>query len=383
MNDTLKSLLKALIPLLLLGVVVYSFLSGGPTKMFQNENPPVEIIHVLRHTLSDDLIELEVVNSGTDSVYIAQVMVRGAFWNHKVVPGRQLDSLETASVIIPFPWNAGEPIEILLVTSTGLTFDYEIEVASNTPETTLRALLKFATIGLYVGILPVALGICWFPFLRKSSGRTLGFLTYFTVGLLIFLTVGSAAEGIEATELLPESFGGTSLFMLGFIGTFLILFAIDKKNVSGNSDVNPISWTIALGIGVHNLGEGLAIGAAYVLGEITLGSMLIVGFIIHNFTEGVAIITPILRNNVRVANLVKLGLLAGAPAIIGCWIGVFTYSQIWSVFFLGVGTGALLQVIIMILKQTKWPEEINQFNIVAVITGYLLMYATSLLVGIS
>src|SRR3989338_7141046 len=119
----------ALGPLILLGVVIGLFLSGGPTKIFQTNLPAVEQLHVLRHTLQKDEIKLEVINSGPDPVTIAQVMVRGAFWYHEITPKRNLNPLEKAEVIIPYPWNVGEPIGILLVTSTGLTFGYEIEVA--------------------------------------------------------------------------------------------------------------------------------------------------------------------------------------------------------------------------------------------------------------
>ncbi|MCH7505658.1 metal transporter [PVC group bacterium] len=383
-QSILKMTLLGLVPLVVLGLVVYSFFLGGPTKIFQSDLPPVEDIHVLNHTLEKDLIFLNVINSGTDDVFIAQVMVRGAFWNHEVSPERNLSPLKTALVTIPFPWNIGEPIEIILLTSSGITFDYEIEVASITPQVSFAALGRFGMLGIYVGVIPVALGICWFPFLRRLKKTAMDFLIYVTVGLLAFLTIDAFLEGFEAAEALPGMFHGAALLILGFIGTYLILLGIGARVGEKHKDSSPgmtIAWIMALGIGFHNFGEGLAIGSAYVLGELSLGALLVIGFTLHNATEGIAIVAPILKEKVKLSGLCKLGLLAGVPTIFGCWIGAFTYSQIWAIFFLGVGAGALAQVIGAILGRRTRSNLLQPFNILGIIMGYLLMYGTGLLVG--
>src|SRR5262245_66054429 len=130
----------------------------------------------MRHTLGRDVIYLDVVNSGPDPVSIAQVIVRGAFWQHDAAPSRTLQPLDTARVTIPFPWNPGEPVEIQMLTSSGLTFNHEIEIASTTPTPTPAAFARFSLLGVYVGVIPVALGIAWFPFLRRLGRTGLGFL---------------------------------------------------------------------------------------------------------------------------------------------------------------------------------------------------------------
>lgn len=380
----LKSFLLAIFPVIILGAIVASFLSGGPTKIFETEIPPVEEIHVMRHTLSEDLIKLDVMNTGTDPVTIAQVMVRGAFWNHSVSPKRRLQPLESSRVEIPFPWNIGEPIEIILLTSTGLPFDYEIEVASNTPTITKRSIGRFAMIGIYVGVIPVALGICWFPFLRRLRKTALDFVTYVTVGLLAFLTIDALHEAGEVVETLPGVLNGTALIVLGIMGTIFILLGIEKRNEaqkSTNGNNVAIAWLVALAIGLHNLGEGLAIGSAYVLGEMTLGAMLVIGFTIHNATEGIAIVTPILKERVDIKRLVLLAALGGIPTIFGCWIGAFTYSPLWSVLFLGIGVGALIQVIILILSRRTINEIVQPLNVCGLLVGYMIMYGTGILVG--
>ena len=319
-----------------------------------------------------------------DPTTIAQVIVRGAFWFHEVTPSRVLEPLDTARVTIPFPWNLGEPVEIALLTSTGLTFDYGIEVASPTPRPTAGALGRFALIGLFVGVIPVGLGMTWFPFLRRLGGAGLGFLLHLTVGLLAFLVVDAVFDGLEVAENLPGIYHGKALLVLGFVGALLILMGVQvggqaKRGTARSGAL--VAWLIALGIGLHNLGEGLAIGSAYVLGELTLGALLIVGFTLHNATEGIAIVAPILDQRARISRLAGLGLLAGGPTIIGCWIGAFTYSQVWALLFLGIGAGAIVQVIAAIVGRKPLTETLAPLNVFGLLVGFLLMYGTGMLVG--
>lgn len=383
-QNIFSTIFLALLPLGLLGAVIMHLLSGGPTKIFQVEIPPVEEIHVLRHVLEKNKITLEVINSGPDPTYIAQVMVRGAFWNHEVSPKRELNSLETAQITMHYPWVFGEPYEILILTASGLAFDYEIEVAMETPKPTLAAFGRFAMLGIYVGVIPVALGIFWFPVLRLLRAKAMNFLLYLTSGLLAFLALEAVVEGLEVAGELPEVFRGTALLAFGLIAAYLILRSIDnhkREQADEKAHALALSWTVALGIGLHNLGEGLAIGSAYVLGELSLGTMLVVGFTIHNVTEGIAIIAPILKRQFELKLLVGLGLLAGAPTIIGCWIGAFTFSPVWAVLFLGIGAGAIIQVIGAIIGRHSLAVRLSPVNILGMAIGFLLMYATGLFVG--
>ena len=380
-----RTIILALVPLVLLGLVVYALLQRGPMAIFKTDLPPVEHLHILRHTLATDVINLDVVNAGPDISTVAQVMVRGAFWQHQVSPQRSLKPLDTARVSIPFPWNIGEPVEIILLTSTGLTFEYTIEVAALTPQPTVAALGRFALLGTYVGVIPVALGIAWFPFLRRLGSKAIGFLLYLTVGLLAFLVVDAVGEGLEAAEGLPQVYHGAALLILGLVGAYLLLRGVEaraRQKLAGTaSSAVVVAWLIALGIGLHNLGEGLAIGSAYVLGELGLGALLVVGFTLHNATEGIAIVSPILTEKTNLRRLVGLGALAGGPTILGCWIGAFTYSQVWAVLFLGVGAGAIVQVIWAIVGRRPMAETLAPLNLAGLVVGYLIMYATGLLVG--
>jgi zinc transporter ZupT len=376
--------LLALVPVALLALVIGFLVRGGARQMFGSDLPPVEEIHVLRHVLASDVIHLDLLNAGSDPTTVAQVMVRGAFWHHEVEPAREIRPLRSARLTIPFPWNDGEPVEIVMLTASGITFDYEIEVAAATPRASLAALGRFALLGVFVGVIPVGLGIAWFPFLRRLGKTALGFLLYLTVGLLAFLVVDAIEDGLETAGDLPDAYHGMALLVLGVVGAFLLLFGVEARARArrGNAASGAVvAWLIALGIGLHNLGEGLAIGSAYVLGEVTLGALLVVGFTLHNATEGIAIVSPILESGSSLRRLIGLGALAGAPTILGCWIGAFTFSQVWALLFLGIGAGAIVQVIVAIAGRRPLAETVSPVNLAGLLAGYLLMYGTGIMVG--
>ena len=144
---------------------------------------------------------------------------------------------------------------------------------------------------------------------------------------------------------------------------------------------------IASGIGLHNLAEGLAIGAAYALGEISLGSMLVLGFMLNNITEGLAIVAPLAKSGAALRRLVLLGAIAGLPTIAGAWIGGFTYSPVWALLFLAVGAGAIFQVAWQILAQMAQQRQeksslLDFTNVGGLMAGFLIMYTTGLLVAV-
>ena len=101
---------------------------------------------------------------------------------------------------------------------------------------------------------------------------------------------------------------------------------------------------IAIGIGLHNLGEGVAIGSAYTAGALALGAFLVIGFALHNTTEGLAIVAPIAHERMTVGRLALLGLVAGAPAVLGAWIGAAAFNRSIAAFLFGFGAGAIVQV---------------------------------------
>ena len=387
----------ALLPVALLAGLILLLLRTGPTDALKPQGtPPVERLSISRLDLSADGIVTTVLNDGPDPVTIAQVQVDDAYWDFTVEPRAELTHLGRATLRIPYPWVEGDAHMVRILTSTGATFEREIPVAVETPRPALRFVGIFALIGLYVGVIPVAIGLLWFPLVARLGERGLDFVLALTVGLLVFLMVDATAEGLEAAATIPASFQGTALFTFAAGGAYLALAALARW-LQGRRDAGvPAAWSLALlvaiGIGLHNLGEGLAIGAAFALGEAALGSLLIVGFTLHNTTEGLAIVAPLARQATTrdmptpLWSLIKLGLIGGVPTIAGAWLGGFVYSPVWSLVFLAVGVGAIAQVVVQIVRQMAGDEPLGRFLATAPVVsglfaGFIVMYATGMLIG--
>jgi zinc transporter ZupT len=387
--------LVALVPLALLAVLIALILKTTPAGLLRGEGaPPVEQLVVQRAVLGPEGITLLVLNDGPDPVTIAQVMVDDAYWAFTAERGSVLKHLGRTSLAIPYPWVVGEAHIVKIVTSTGTTFEHEIPVAVRTPRPDGRSLLAFTLIGVYVGVIPVALGLLWFP-LASRLGRTgLDVLLALTIGLLLFLLIDAAHEGLEKAAEMPASFQGVALFVTAAGAAYLALESIGawlrarKVRAAGSSASagSILALLVAIGIGLHNLGEGLAIGAAFALGEAALGTLLIVGFTLHNTTEGLAIIAPIAGDRPSIWHLVRLGLIGGVPTIAGAWIGGLIYSPVAAVVFLGLGAGAIGQVIAQISKQVAGDRPlVERFAsaplMLGLFAGIAVMYATGMLVG--
>jgi zinc transporter ZupT len=378
---------SALAPVLLLAGLVYWFFHGG-AKLIERNVPPIEQVSIRRVELSPGQFKITVRNTGPMPVDMTLVTVDEAIWKAEFSPSRHLERLQEGVVRIPFDWVQGDPYKIALFTANGLSFEKEIAVAAETPKPSAKLLWVFTAMGVYVGILPVAAGILWLPFLRQLSGQWTYFLLSLTLGLLVFLGVDAWHEGMEAADKLPGVFQGVAVVVIGFVVAFLAITATDRWTRAavtrrGGDTAMVLAYMVAFGIGVHNYGEGLAIGGAYAVGEIALGALLLLGFAIHNTTEGLAIVAPLTRTRVSIRHLILLGFIGGAPAILGCWMGGFTYSDFWAVFFLAVGAGAIFQVVWTIgrsMMQTPQGSLFSPRNAVGFVTGLLLMYGTALLV---
>ncbi len=375
-----------LLPILLLAGVIAAFLAtGGGLDL---ESPaPVEGLTVERYHLQRGMIELHVRNTGPEELTISQVVINSAVWPFTVEPNATIPRLGKAVVHLDYGWNTGEAYAITLFTSNAIAFNVDIPVAFVTPEPTGKTFWSFALIGLYVGVIPIFLGIFWFPALRQLGRRWMVFLMAITAGLLIFLGLDTLSEALEQAAEVGGPFQGIGLVGIGAVATFLLLDAIGKAQTGIQRDEAAqrlsIAYMIATGIGLHNLGEGLAIGAAYNVGEIALGSFLVVGFIIQNITEGLGIIAPVLRDRPQVRQLALMGLVGGAPAILGAWIGGFAPSPVLAVLFLAIGTGAIFEVVYEVGKLiqkdlAREPMPMTVFS--GVLAGMVLLWVTGLFI---
>ena len=132
----------------------------------ERRGPPAEELAVERTVLSPGAIEVTVRNDGPDAVSIAQVVVNDAFAQFSGAE-EPIGRLETATVRVVQPWVEGEAYEVALVTSTGGTIVHEIPVAVETPAADAGFFGLMALLGIYVGVIPVALGMLWLPWMRR------------------------------------------------------------------------------------------------------------------------------------------------------------------------------------------------------------------------
>jgi ZIP family zinc transporter len=375
-----------ILPLVLLGGVILLFLTtGGGLEL--STPAPVEALTIERTVLRPGIIEIAVRNAGPEDLTIAQVIINNAVWPHSVSPGATIPRLGSAIIHLDYPWAYGEAYAIRIFSTNAIPFDLEIPVAFVTPQSDGRTFLGFTLIGLYVGVIPVYLGLFWFPALRQLGRRWMVFLLAVTAGLLVFLGLDTLAEALEQVNEVPGPLQGIGLVGIGVVGIFFLLDAISRRQVAtGKSEASQrltLAYMIAIGIGLHNLGEGLAIGAAYNVGKIALGAFLVVGFIIQNITEGLGIIAPVLRDRPALSNLALMGLVGGAPAIVGAWIGGFAPSPTLAVLFLGIGAGAVFEVVYEIAKliHKDTAREAMPLTVFSgVIAGMLLLWVTGLLI---
>lgn len=385
-----KMIVSGVIPFLLIVVLaVYIF---GPGSDLLDFGVPLPEISMEKVDFIDSEIQVTVRNTGPVSVEIMMADINDRIQPSAIEPDRFLDRFETATVRIPFEWNEAEPYIIGLTIEDGTRFEKEVEAAAPalTPNTELIGL--FAIIGTYVGIIPIMIGLLWLPFIRKISQNKYHFFLAITVGLLLFLGIDAIEEAIQVSdENLAGSFNGTLLIVTVTVLSFLGLYyagqkLIDNAQPSRLSKSLAIALMIAIGIGLHNFGEGLAIGAAIGLGSIAFSKFLIAGFALHNTTEGIAIAGPLSRDKSSkysiIGKLFGLGLIAGSPAIFGAWIGGFSYSPFSSVIFLAIGAGAIFQVIVVVLRIIREGDKnLSTASVVSGISiGMLVMYLTSILI---
>ena len=377
---------KGLAPLVLLAALVLAFLHYGPVGVFRAAFPPVEELTLERIRLPESgVMEVSVVNGGPEAVTIAQVMVDDANWVHTVDGARRVERLERRTVRIPYPWVEGEPHTVTIVTNTGLTFSAGVAVATRSPPVDGRYLGTFALLGVYAGVIPVFIGLLWLPFVRAVDRKWIDFFLSLTIGLLVFLGVDALEEAMATSAVVPGAYQGAALVVFGLLGTPLVIGAIGEWRARAKGVRSPfwVATLIAFGIGLHNLGEGLAIGTSYATGEIALGTFLVIGFLLHNTTEGLGIVTPLAGERPRLRTLFLLGALAGAPTVLGAWIGGFTYSPVWTTLFFAVGAGAIVMVVYELwrLFARRSPAGLlAPLNAAGVLSGMLIMYATGLLV---
>ena len=382
-----------LVPLVILGVAIAAFVALDAPGLERN-GVPVEELSVERTELHPGEIQLTVRNDGPDPVRIAQAVVNDGFAAFRQT-SEEIGRLAASTVTVQYPWIEGEAYEVALVTSTGGTVNASIDVAAETPDADLGFFGLMALVGLYVGVIPVAIGMLWLPWMRRIDPRYVQFLLALTLGLLAFLGIDALLEGTEFAGEGSQAFGGAALVYLGAAVAYLALVGVDARlrgtkgqAKAGGATPWRLAFLVALGIGLHNLGEGLAIGSAYAIGSLALGATLIIGFALHNTTEGLAIVAPVSKGEsaprANLPRFVGLGLLAGLPAVLGAWLGASAFNPSLAAFMFGLGAGAIAQVIVQIAPSIRDSAGrlLHPLAVAGVVSGLVLMYSTGLLISL-
>jgi zinc transporter, ZIP family len=382
--------LLGLVPLLLIAGFVGLFAALGGPGLDDRRGPPAEELAVERTVLEPGVIELTVRNDGPDAVTVAQAVVNDAFVQFSGAE-EPIGRLGTATVRLQQPWVEGEAYEVALLTSTGATITHEIPVAVGTPDAGLSFFGLLALLGIYVGVIPIALGMLWLPWVRRIPPEWVRAVMALTIGLLAFLAVDATLEGFELAGEGSQVFGGGALVLVGAAVAYLALSGVSswltarrRAAAAGGASGATLALLVAVGIGLHNLGEGVAIGAAYSAGALALGAFLVIGFALHNTTEGLAIVAPVARTQPSLRLLAMLGLLAGAPAVLGAWIGAAAFNSSLAAFLFGFGAGAIAQVIVQLAPTLRDGEGrlLHPAAVSGILLGMASMFATGLLVSV-
>jgi zinc transporter ZupT len=383
--------LWAFVPLVLLtGVVALFTATGGSvTGLVGEAPPPADEFDIRRVEFHPGDIHIRVTNPQRDDLTIGSVTVDDAVVPFDVDGPRTLGRLRSSTINVQYDWVSGEPISVGVTSSTGIETTKQINAAVATPEASARSFAGYALIGALVGIVPIALGLLWLPSLRRIAPEWLAAFMALTAGLLAFLAVEALSEALELQAALPSALGGAGLVLLGVAISYLFLTGLSARlgRGSGSSGISGLALAtlVAVGIGVHNLGEGLAIGSSFALGELALGTFFIVGFMIHNVTEGLGIAAPLAEGRgVSWQRLGGLALVAGAPAILGAWLGGFVTSDLLGVVFFAAAAGAAFEVVVEVTRYVARrapggltsPHALGGF-----LAGIAVMYVTGLLVA--
>ncbi len=386
--------LWALVPLLLLAGVVALFASTGTSllDLVGRAPPPLDQFNVRRVEFKPGEIRIRVTNPQRPKLTIASVTVDDAIVPYRLDGPAALGRLRSSTIIVPFQWVEDDPYTVGVTSSSGIQTTFDVPAAVETRGASPRGFLGYSIIGFLVGVVPVALGLAWLPSLRRADPRWVAAFMALTAGLLTFLAFDAFAEALNLQARLPGGFQGTGLILLGIAASYLGLTFISQR-VSARSQRErsaplegaALATIVAIGIGLHNLGEGLAIGSSIALGELALGTFLIVGFMVHNITEGLGIAAPIAGGAaVSRSRLAVLALVAGGPAILGGWIGGFLTSDLLGVLFFSLAVGAALQVVVEVGRYVarRAPGGLRSGHVVAgYLAGIVVMYVTGLLVA--
>jgi ZIP family zinc transporter len=241
-------------------------------------------------------------------------------------------------------------------------------------------MLNLIVLGLIAGVIPVYIGIGVAMLLGKVLPRSWeGGLIGVATGVLVYLFFDLMHEAVElsgAHDVLSW------VVFLGSLGASLVsLVVLESSQIFGGSPAGrllSLPYMIAIGMGFHNLGEGLAIGASHANGEWGLSMLLVTGFALHNGTEGFGIVGAAGKTPVKWMDVFLLGLVAGAPTCVGTLLSGQGLSPYLSISFYTLAAGSLLYVILSLTAISYTASRRVQVAW-GIFGGIGLMYITAML----
>ena len=383
----------ALGPLLLLVAIVVAFATwgGSVTDLLGRTPPPADQLDVRRVEFEPGEIRVKVTNPQQEDITIASVTVDDAIVPFHLDGPATLGRLRSSTIVVPYDWVEDDPIAVGVTSSSGIETVEEVAAAVETPDPSLKGALGYTVVGALVGLVPIALGLLWLPSLRRAAPHWLAAFMALTAGLLAFLGVEALSEALELQAGLPGSLGGAGVVLLGVAVSWLTLTAISHHlggRDGGGAALGGLALAtlVAIGIGLHNLGEGLAIGSSFALGELALGTFLIIGFMVHNVTEGLGIAAPIAEGKqpAGVGRLAALVAVAGGPTILGAWIGGYLTNDLLGVLFFAAAAGAAFEVVAEVgryVARTTRTGLTSPWVLGGFLAGIVVMYVTGLAAG--
>ena len=344
-------------PVVLLALVVGGFVASGSSLVgLIGANPPQpDEFDVRRVEFQPGEIRVRVTNPQQDDLTIASVTVDDAIVPFELDGAATLGRLRSSTIVIPYRWVEDDPITIGVTSSTGIETVEEIPAAVETPGLTATACSATRSSACSSACCPVALGLLWLPSLRRVDQRWLTAFMALTAGLPRLPRRRGALRGLRA----PGGGAGRVRRPRARAARRRAQLPVDDLPLdallgaaAGALGGVALATLVAIGIGVHNFGEGLAIGTSFAFGQLTLGSFLIVGFMVHNVTEGLGIAAPAADEGAQLSwrRLAALALIAGGPAIFGAWTGGFVANDVLAVLFFGAAAGAAFEVVAEVVR---------------------------------
>ncbi len=254
---------------------------------------------------------------------------------------------------------------------------------------TLEILWMLTIIGAFAGIIPVAIGMLWFPFIRDLDPRYLHAFLALAAGVMAFIAIEMTEDIFENGAEAESTVLAAVFAVVGVGGTFAVMYVASKwrqrKMATTHKSGLQIAYLVALALGLHSIGEGLGIGVAYIQGDSTLVMLLVLAFVLHNVMEGPTVVAAVARDRETppLRHFAAMGVIAGGPVILGGWIGSFAQSPLLAVLFFAIAVGAILQVLIEVAELIRFDAEavLTRINAATFGVGFALMFLLEDVVG--